>query len=107
MDEYFCQILKSLNVESIGFTEELNTALKGELKRSPRLGPDQLGSGIAVLGTDTWETQIWFGHIKYELPIRHLLDIPRSGPLLPFMSLLYSEPVFQPDHLPSYFRNVH
>lgn len=41
-----------------------------------------------LFSEDTWEAPKWFEHVKYEMLTRHLLDIPGSGPNLPFLSLL-------------------
>lgn len=41
-----------------------------------------------LFSEDTWEAPKWFEHVKYEMLTRHLLDIPASGPNLPFLSLL-------------------
>lgn len=45
------------------------------------------------------------GVFSISRPSDVLLDIPRSGPL-PFVSLLDSEPVFQPENITLYF-NIH
>lgn len=49
-------------------------------------------------GKDRGGSQIWSGHVKYGMPIRHLLDIPPYDPSLPFLPLLYS-PSLHPNQI--------
>ena len=45
------------------------------------------------------------GRVQYKPPIRCSVGRSRSGPLLPFVSLLDSEPVFQPEN--TLYFNIH
>lgn len=60
--------------------------MKYGVEEKGRIRPKAWGTALLFWGKDTQETQMWFGHIKAEMPTRRSTSRPR----LPFPPLLYT-----------------